>query len=74
MGRVRERARKDKELYEQQIQEIKDNEHKHKRYYDFKQKFADVFDELEMIEEGKPAEKVEMKMIEADDARDKSIL
>ena len=43
----RERIMREKQKRAEEMEEIRKNEKKYKRYYDFKQEFKDVFDELE---------------------------
>ena len=75
MGRHRDRIMAEKRNKEQEIEEIRKNEKKHRRYYNFKQEFKDVFDEHKEITEGGEGEKVDMELIEGDTSiKNKEIL
>ncbi|CAI2374493.1 unnamed protein product [Moneuplotes crassus] len=77
MDRPRERMEKHKKKIQQQIDKVKQNEEKYRRYYNFKQKFRDVFDELEEIKQDKDSEEIddiEMTLIGMDEGPDKRIV
>lgn len=65
LERHRVRIKQDLEKEQARIEEVRLSEKKHRRFYDFKQEFGDVFEEHKLITEGKePTETISMEMIE----------